>query len=449
MQGKTLERTLSEIRAHLEANDLTRAIGLLEQLRPVDQADIFADLSPETQSKLLPHLDIEDSADILEELSDEEAVDLAERLAPESLARILDEMAPDEAADLLGDLSPEQAAQALAEMQDADEVRPLMLHRDETAGGLMTSEFLVLRERMTAADAIVALRQWAPVSDAVYYLFVVDRQNTLVGVVSLRDLVVSPPSRCIVDIMDREVISVHTGTDQEECARLMSRYDLLGLPVVDDEGKLVGVITVDDLVDVLQEEATEDLQRFGGAQPLGRPYMSSGVLANVNKRVWWLLLLFVTGTLTGTVMRLFQNQLDAVVALTFFIPLLIGTGGNAGTQATSTVIRAVALGDIKVRDALRVCLYELRTALILGGVMAAFGFARAMTWGTSREVGLVVGLSMLAIVVWANTVGALLPLVATKLRIDPTVVSGPLMSTLVDATGLFLYFTIAAAILGL
>ena len=322
-----------------------------------------------------------------------------------------------------------------------------MLHRDETAGGLMTSEFLVLRAGMTAADAIAALRQWAPSSEAVYYLFVVDRSDRLVGVVSLRSLVVAEPSRCIADIMDREVISVHAGTDQEECARLMQRYDLLALPVINGQGKLQGVITVDDLVDVLQEEATEDLQRFGGAEPLNRPYLSVGIFANVSKRVWWLLLLFVTETFTGTVLRHFEHQLQAVVALSFFVPLLIGTGGNAGTQTTSTIIRAMALGDIGPRDALRVWFHEVRTGLLLGAVMAVVAFVRAMTWGTTAPLGVSVGLSIMAIVVWANCVGALLPLVATRLRIDPTVVSGPFMSTVVDATGLFLYFTIARAVL--
>ncbi len=449
MNGKTLEQTLSEIRAYLEIDNLEAALRALERLRPADQADVFGDLPAEDQERILPRLSIEDSADILEELSDEEAVDVAERLPPGHLARILDEMEPDEAADLLGDLPPQHAAETLREMQDADEVRPLMLHRDETAGGLMTSEFLVLRAGMTAGDAIVALRQWAPASDSTYYLFVVDRNERLVGVVSLRALVVAEPDRCLADIVDREVIHVHTGIDQEECARLMSRYDLLALPVTDDEGRLVGVITHDDLVEVLQEEATEDLQRFGGAQPLGRPYLSVGVLPNVGKRIGWLLLLFVTGTLTGTVIRHFEHQLNEVVALAVFVPLLIGTGGNAGTQTTSMIIRAVALGEIKLGDGLRVWFHEVCTGLLLGAAMGAVALVRALTWGVSSQLGLAVALSIVAIVVWANSVGALLPLVATRLRIDPTVVSGPLMSTIVDATGLLLYFTIAGVILGL
>ncbi len=449
MHGKTLDQTLSDIRAFLEANDPSGAIKLLERLRPQDQAQVFGELSPETQSQLFSRLNIQDSADILEELSDDEAADLAERIAPESLARILDEMEPDEAADVLGDLPPLQAAAALDGMQDADEVRPLMLHRDETAGGLMTSDFLILRQGMTAGDAIAALRQWAPETDTAYYLFVASHDERLVGVVSLRELVVSDPARRLADIMDPEVISVHTGTDQEECARLMSRYDLLALPVIDASGKVAGVITVDDLVDVLQEEATEDMQRFGGSEPLGRPYLSVGILASVNKRIWWLLLLFVTGTLTGTVLRHFERQLDAVVALVFFVPLLIGTGGNAGTQTTSAIIRALALGEVSMRDALTVLWREMRAGLLIGVLMAVAAYIRAITWGTTPEIGLAVALSILAIVVWANSVGALLPLVVTKLHVDPTVVSGPLMSTLVDATGLFLYLTIAGLVLGL
>jgi magnesium transporter len=249
--------------------------------------------------------------------------------------------------------------------------------------------------------------------------------------------------------MDPEVISVPAGTDQEEVARIMSHYDLLALPVINGNRKLLGVITIDDVVDVLEDEATEDIQRFGGAEPLTEPYLRTRIFSIARKRIGWLLLLFVTESLTGTVLRHFETELQTVVALAFFVPLLIGTGGNAGSQTTSTIIRAIALGEVEIRDALRALWHEFSVGLALGLGMSVVAYLRALAWGSSQGLALTVSVSILVIVIWANTLGALLPLLAARLKIDPTVVSGPVMSTLVDATGLFIYFTIAGLVIGL
>ena len=444
MEQTLLEQTLENVRLRLENGDLAGAVAIIEALRPADQAEVFSDLDRSFQQELLSQLDIADSADILEELPDEKAAELVG-----AVARILDEMAPDEAADLLGDLAPEQAAELLKKMLEADEVRPLLLHADETAGGLMTSEFLALRTNMTAADAIQAIRDWAPAAETIYYLFVVDRNSTLRGVVNLRQLIVADPSTPLYEIMDSEVISVRVDADREECAQLMTRYDLLALPVVDENDRLIGVITIDDLVEALEEEVTEDIQRLGGAEPLDRPYLTTKVTNVARSRIGWLLLLFVTGTFTGTVMRFFEHRIESALALTFFVPLLIGTGGNAGSQTTSTIIRALAVGDIDVGDALRVFWHELGTGTILGCMMAIAAFLRAITWGTGLPMAIAVSVSIFTIVVWANGVGSILPIVLTRLGIDPAIVSGPFMSTLVDATGLFIYFTIAGLVLSL
>lgn len=313
----------------------------------------------------------------------------------------------------------------------------------------MTSEYLALRRRMTAAEALQAIRVWNPEAESIYYFYVVDAYGHLVGVLTLRELVMADPLSPLNDIMETEVISVVAGTDQEEVARLTSRYGLLALPVVDAENRLIGVITVDDVLGVLEAEATEDIQRMGGAQPLERPYLDTPVLSVTQKRIGWLLLLFVTESLTGSVLRHFEEEIQAVVALSFFIPLLIGTGGNAGSQTTSTIIRALAVGDISVRDAFHALWHELRAGLLLGLGMSVVAYFRALMWGTTSQLAITVAVSILAIVVWANMLGALLPLLAARLKIDPTVVSGPAMSTLVDATGLFIYFTIARIIIGM
>ncbi len=449
MQAFILDDVLARLRAALERDDVAGATAILEALRPPDQAEIFSELEDHEQVALLPELNPADSADILEKLDDQEAAELVATLPPEAVIRIVDKMEPDEAADLLGDIAPTQAEAVLSGLEDPEEVRPLLLHPDDSAGGLMTSEFLALRRRMTAREAIEAIRQWKPEAEEIYYLFVIDRDGILAGAVSLRQLVIVEPDVRLDEIMDREVISVRAGADQEECARLMSRYDLLALPVVDPTGKLLGVVTVDDVVDVLVDEATEDIQRLGGAQPLERPYLDTGALAIARKRVGWLLLLFLTGTLTGSVMRLFENELQAVVSLAVFVPLLIGTGGNAGSQTTATIIRASAVGDVDFGDALRVWAHELKIGLVLGLAMAAAAYLRAITWEPDPALAVTVAASILGIVLWATGIGSLLPLLAVRLGIDPTVVSGPVMSTLVDATGLFIYFSIAGLILGL
>ncbi len=440
---------LAQIEQALEREDLTSAIRILEALKPADQAEVFDDLDEEDQVNLLPNLDPAVSADILENLDETDAAELVSSLPPDYAVRVIDEMEPDEAADLLGDIPADKAQSFLQELENPEEVRPLLIHPDESAGGLMTSEFLALRRRMTAAEAIEAIRQWKPEDESIYYLFVVDSERKLCGVVSLRQLIVAEPHTRLADIMDPEVVSVPAGTDQEEVARIMSRYDLLALPVVDQEGRLIGVITVDDVIDVVVDEATEDIQRLGGAQPLTQPYLRSPILSVARKRIGWLMMLFVTESLTGTVLRHFEEELQAVVALAFFVPLLIGTGGNAGSQTTSTIIRALALGEIDLKDALRALWHELRVGLALGLGMAVFAYLRALTWGSPTPLASTVAIAILTIVVWANALGAILPILAAKLKIDPTVVSGPVMSTLVDATGLFIYFTIAGIIIGL
>ena len=444
-----LDNILNKVRASLERDDLNGAVAAIEALRPPDQADLFQELDDQHQTVLLPRLDPEDSADILEELEDEEAARIVATLPREMVVRILNQMEPDEAADVLGEMTPADAQSLVDDLDDPAEVRPLLLHPEDTAGGLMTSEFLALGRRMTVAEALPALRVWKPDADDIHEVYVVDRFGRLAGMIGMRRLLGMEPSTVLIDVVEPDVVSVPLAADQEECARLMSRYDLASLPVVDDSGVLVGVITVDDVIDVLEEETTEDFQRFGGTQPLDRPYLDSGVLTVVRKRIGWLLLLFLTETLTGSVLRHFEEEMAAVVSLAFFIPLLIGTGSNAGSQTTSTIIRALAVEDLDKRGLLRPLLHESVVGVVLGALMGVVAYGRAILWDTGQAVALTVAVAIFAIVLWANILGSILPIIANRLRIDPTVVSGPAMSTLVDATGLFIYFTIAGIILAL
>lgn len=449
MEQPIVAEALAHLHNLLAANDLEGAIALIESLRPPDQADIFAELPTAQQQELLPQIGVEDAADILEKMAEAEVAELAEVLDVSTLAPILDEMQPDEAADLLGDLLPDRVTAALDQMAEPEEVQPLLLHPDKTAGGLMTSEFLALRPRMTATQAIEAIRSWAPEAETAYYLFVVDREGVLCGVVSLRQLIVAHPFSPVGELMDPDVIFVRADADQEECARLMSRYDLLALPVVDEGDRLLSVITVDDLVEVLEEEATEDIHRLGGSRPLDQPYLSVSPLAMARKRIGWLLLLFVTHTLTGEVMRHFEDALASRVVLSIFIPLLIGTGGNTGSQTITIVIRALAMRQLDLKDFLRTIWHEMATGLIMGVGLAAITMVRALTWGVDIGLAMTAAAALLAVVLSANIIGALLPFLAELIGIDPTVASAPALDTLVDATGLFIYFTIAKLVLGI
>ena len=443
-----VDQIYDRIEALLENDEVRKAQVILEALMPADQAEIFSDLDPGEQRRLLQGLPLEDTADILEKLEDEEVTAVARWLPAEQLADILDEMEPDEAADLIGDLASDEAINVLNLMDSLEDISPLLLHPDETAGGLMTSEYLALGDRMWAERAIEAIRQWETEQEYVFY-FVVDRDGKLVGVVSILKILRAAPRTRLEEIMDRNFVSAPVGADQEACALLMSRYDLTALPVVDDENHLAGVITIDDIIDVIEEEATEDIQRLGGSAPLEKPYLLTSAWEITRRRVGWLLMLFVTGMLTTNVLELFESTLRERVVLSFFIPLLIGTGGNAGSQTTSTIIRALSVGEIEKKDALKVLWHEVQVGLLLGLLVGIAGFIRAYAFDGTLELGLTIGLAVAVIVFWSSSVGSLLPLFATLIGVDPALISGPLMSTLVDATGLFIYLSVAQAVLGI
>jgi magnesium transporter len=277
----------------------------------------------------------------------------------------------------------------------------------------------------------------------------VDRENKLIGLVPLRSLITSQPDATIETIMVEQVVTVQATADQEELAEMVARYDFVSIPVVDENGRFLGAVTVDDVLDVFEEEATEDIQRMGGSQPLEQPYFAVSALQIVRKRIGWLMLLFVASTFTGTVISNFQHELETVIALSLFIPLIIGTGGNAGSQTIATIIRALTLDEVRLSNLGQAVRRELTVGLLLGLAMTGVGVVRALTWRTGYEVALVVGLTLAAVVLWANLVATVVPILADRFGIDPTVISGPMITTIVDATGLLIYFTLAKVILGL
>ncbi len=446
MELVDIDAILAEVRAALAEGSWDRAVALVEALRPPDQADLFGELPAAEQDELLPRLDIEDSADILEELEEEEAAEVAVRLEAEELARILDEMEPDEAADLLGDIPPERAAEALAAMEGAEDVRPLLAHADESAGGLMTSAKVMLHKEMTAEGAIAYLRAVAPETEDIYYLFVVDEDVRVVGVVSLRQLVVVPPWARVEEIMDPGVIHVQADADQEEAARLMARYDLLALPVVDDTGQLLGLITHDDLVEVLEEEATEDIYRLGGVpeeQPPDAPLSSA-----LRSRLPWLVVNLGTAMASAAVLSLFESTIARVAALAAFFPVVAGVSGSAGTQTLTIIVRGLALGELEPSDGFRALGREVLVGLVNGLAVGGLVALIALVWKGTPMLGLVVGLATLLNMIGAGIAGVLMPLGMQVLKVDPALASPILVTTISDTLGYLVYLGLATLVLG-
>ncbi len=446
MEPSLIDATLDRVRAALESGKVDEAIAALATLHPADRADAFADLPRDEQEEILPRLDAQATADLLEELEDPEAAEVAAQLPSETLADVLDEMDPDEAADILGDLPPEQAASALAQMEEADEVIPLLAHPDDTAGGLMTSVFYALRRQTTAQMAIEFLRQHHPDGEAPYYLYVVDRFNTLIGIVGLRDLIVAEPHATIESIMKRDVASVPVGTDQEEVARIMSRYGLAALPVVDGDGKLVGVINYDAIVDVIEEEATEDIYRLSNVSD-GDLQIFSPVRLSVRRRLPWLLVNLGTAFLAASVISLFEATIAKLAVLAVFQSIVAGQGGNAGTQTLAMVVRGLALGEIEFKDAWRAMAREAGIGLIHGmtvGVCVAIG---AWLWRGIPILGLVIGLAMVGNLIAAGIAGTLVPLTLKALKLDPALASAVIVTTVTDCVGFGLFLGLATLFL--
>jgi magnesium transporter len=446
MEEELIESTLDEIRAALKAGRIAEAISALTRLHPADRADAFSELDGEAQSTILPRLDIPATADLLEELEDEEAADLAENLSTERLADVLDEMEPDEAADVLGDLPPETAARALAEMDDAEEVIPLLEHPDETAGGLMTTWLVTLQPNETASQAIEKLRTAELEEEGPYYLYVVDAREKLVGVVGMRDLVIAAPTTRVIDFMDPEVKYATAGIDQEDVARLMSRYDLSALPVVDEIGKLLGVITVDDVVDVLEEEATEDIYRLARLSDADLN-IDSPVSLSVRRRLPWLFLSTLTALFASWVISNFEGILEQVAVLAVFQSVVAGMGGNAGTQSLAIAVRAIALGEVALKDIRRTIAKEVATGIIQGASVGLLAGIGVYLWRGNPWLGLILGLALIGNMLVAVVVGTMIPLILKALRQDPALASAVLVTAVTDSVGFAIFLGLATVLL--
>ena len=367
-------------------------------------------------------------------------------------------LAPDDAADVVQETPAEDREGVLALLDDATrrEVKGLLDYAEDEAGGLMNTRYSRLRADMSVGEAISYLRRDAQHREkSVYYVYVVDAEERLLGVVSFRDLILGPPDKSVKEVMRTDVISARDDLDQEALSKLFMRHHLLMMPIVDAEGRIKGVVNVDDIVQVVQEEATEDIQKIGGVETLEGPYLQVPLLRMIRKRAGWLAALFLGEMLTATAMGQFEAEIARAVVLALFVPLIISSGGNSGSQATTLVIRAMALGELRIRDWWRVIRRELVTGLGLGLILASIGLVRILLWQFLFSaygdhyflVAMTVALSLTGVVLWGSLMGSILPFILRGLGFDPASASAPFVATLVDVTGLVIYFTVAAMVL--
>ncbi len=428
-QSQTLTRAqIKEVWSELSTEE---QINSFKKLSALDAARFFADLEARDQARIILTLPIKERRLWL---------------------RALD---PDDAADVIQE-TEEEERQALLSMLDPltrSEVIALLAYAEDVAGGVMNPRYVHVRPDMTVNEAITYFRKQARTQEeTIYYIYVLDHEQRLVGTISMRELLLASPDQRVEEVMRTQPTTILENVDQEEIGKLMQESGLLALPVVDVDGHMKGVVTVNDIVDVVQEEATEDIQKMGGSEVLDAPYLQITVGEMVKKRVGWLTILFLGEMVTATTMQFYEIQIEKAVVLALFLPLIISSGGNAGSQASTLVIRAMALGEVRVRDCFRVIKREFITGLALGGVLAIIGLLRVIFWQMAFKVygdyflllAMTVAASVAGVVLWGALVGSFLPFVLKKVGWDPASASAPFVATIVDITGLILYFTVAS-----
>lgn len=428
---------MREWMSDLNAADIA---AMMEELEDEQRLKIFRILPKDMAADVFSYLPIEVEQYIITSLSDKEAGNIIDNLMSDDATDLLEEMPANIVKKLLANARPDTRR----------DINHLLRYPEDSAGSIMTVEFVDLKERHTVAQAIERIRKLGVDSETINICYVLDNERKLKGTVALRYLLLTDPQAKIGDIMHENVISLHTLMDQEEVARQFQKYDFTAMPVVDNEERLVGIITVDDVVDILQEEATEDMEKMAAIVPSDKPYMRTTVWEMWKKRIPWLLLLMISATFTGKIIASFENALSVYVVLTTFIPMLMDTGGNAGGQSSAMIIRGLSLNEIEFSDTLRVLWKEIRVAVLCGVTLAAANFLKLILIDKAAlTVSAVVCLTLIAAVFFAKIVGSMLPIAAKRLGFDPAVMASPFITTIVDAVSLLIYFEIATALLGL
>ncbi len=450
----------ADLKEAYQQGDVKKVVELCESTHPADVAEALAEFEPEDIWGILSQLSGETLSEVFFRLEADVQTAIAESLSRRELATLVTVMAPDDRVDLLKSLSPEKHDTLLPVLAHAEreDIRRLASFPEGTAGAVMTSDYAMLSPHQTAGDAIAKVRREAPDKETIYYCYVVGPARKLLGFVSLKDLILSPADKKIEDMMKRDVISVKADEDQEDAARKIAEYDLIALPVVNDNGALLGIITEDDAIDIIEQEHTEDLEKFmaiSGEHQAGS-YLRQNARKHFTNRVGWIVGLAMLGLVSGRIVQGFEGALEQLAILAFFMPMVADTGGNIGSQSASVIIQALALKEISVSNAAKIILKEFRISLLLAAVLGilAFGNVFILSMGFEIDIALhkvafaiALGLTLQAIS--SAVIGSILPLLAAALKKDPAVVASPMLTTLVDLTGLVIYFTTATIILGL
>ncbi|WP_353894410.1 magnesium transporter [Proteinivorax hydrogeniformans] len=439
------KKAWQKILRYLKIRDKART-DILEDILPQDIAEKITELEPEEQRKVFGLLNDEEAALILGELEPSEQAHIISAMDDKKSAAILHHMPSDDIADLLGGLENPKVQSILKHMhkEDVAEVTGLLKYPTDSAGGLMTTEFIAFKETTKVKQALSRLRELAPSAETVYYLYTVDEDDRLVGVTSLRELIASSDEETLGQIMRTNVLSVNAEIDQEEVANIVQKYDLLALPVVDNDEKLLGIVTVDDIMDVIEEETTEDIYHLvGTSEREGKSLVHAGVLATSKARLPWLIVCLLGGLISGFVIDSYEDTLANVIALASFIPVIMDMGGNVGSQSSTVFVRGVATGEILPKDMFQYFFKDMKVGLIMGSVCGVSVAGAAALWQANPMLGLVVGLAMFCTVALAATIGTLIPIFFIKLGVDPAVTAGPFVTTIKDVTGLMIYFYIA------
>jgi len=422
-----------------ELNDADIA-ACMDELSDEDELKVFRILPKDLAADVFAYLEVENQQMIITSLTDKEAAHIIDNLMADDAVDLLEEMPASVVKKLLANASPEVR----------NDINHLLRYPEDSAGSLMTVEYVDLKEKLTVSQAIERIRKVGVDRETINICYVLDSQRKLMGTVSLRRLLLSDAEDLIGDIMHENVIAINTLMDQEEVAAQFKKYDFTSMPVVDNENRLVGIITVDDVVDIMEEETTEDMEKMAAILPSDKPYMRTSVWENYKKRIPWLLLLMVSSAFTGAIITSFEEALSVNAALIAFIPMLMGTGGNAGGQASVTVIRGLSMGEIEYRDVTKVMWKEIRVALLCGLCLAAANFIKLLVIDRSgMMVAVVVSVTLILVVLLAMFIGCILPVIAKRLGFDPAVMASPFITTIVDALSLLVYFRIASVLLGI
>jgi magnesium transporter len=436
------DKTLHEVVNRWHSADLADLVNAL----PIsEQVHVLRLIKPRLAAEAFAYLDLDTQQDVLRSLTEEESKYILNEMAPDDRTALLAELPPDQAERLIDLLNPDQRVIA----------RALLNYGEDSVGRLMTPDYVVVRKEWTMRHVLDHIRAHGRDSETLNVIYIVDDQNKLIDDLRIREILLASLHTHVADVMDNKFVSLAATDDKKKAVEVFRKYDRIALPVVDSHGRLAGIVTLDDVIDVAEEEATREIQRFGGLEALDDPYMSTSLPSMVRKRATWLVILFVGEMLTATAMGFFERQIERAVVLALFVPLIISSGGNSGSQAATLIIRALALGEVRLGDWWRVMRRELVAGLLLGLILASIGFVRIAAWNAVSNlygphwflVGLTVSFSLIGVVLWGTLTGSMLPFLLRWMGFDPATSSAPFVATLVDVTGLIIYFSVAIVLL--